>query len=301
MRERARTGFDEAVTSASEVSDPGTDDPQATSADRRALLAGIEECYDAMPRIAARTEPHGPFTLFVRTGDGWPYYARPRLGHRGRITVADVRAIRARQRELGVPEALEWVHDLTPSLLSSARAAGLKVRDHPLMAVTAAASRAVRAPAGVRLAAVRPGVGLARVLAVPQLAFAEPGSAVGTAGAEQRDAAGRKFDPRWLAVIDARLRAGTLAMSAAYDETGGPVAAGSFQTAGEFAEIFGVGTLPAYRRRGLGAALTAALVRAAAELGARTVFLSAGDSEVSRVYARIGFRTVGTAMVAAPG
>ena len=75
-----------------------------------------------MPRSAARVEEVGPFSLFVGTG-AWPYYARPRLGrqiHRG-----DIEAVRARQRELGVPEAFEWVHETTPSLLG-VRAAGLR-------------------------------------------------------------------------------------------------------------------------------------------------------------------------------
>ena len=40
----------------------------------------------------------------------WPFYARPALGARP-VAPDDVERVRARQRELGVPEAFEWVSD----------------------------------------------------------------------------------------------------------------------------------------------------------------------------------------------
>jgi predicted GNAT family acetyltransferase len=80
----------------------------------------------------------------------------------------------------------------------------------------------------------------------------------------------------------------------------GPLAAGSYQLSDSVAEITGVGVLPASRRRGLGAAVTHALAFDAVGRGARTVFLSATDATVARVYARLGFREIGTAMIAEP-
>src|SRR5215510_11810762 len=72
-----------------------------------ALLDRLERSYDAIPRVGgARAEPVGPFELFLREGPGWPYYARPRLGTTV-VTVDDVRAVLARQRERAVPEAIE--------------------------------------------------------------------------------------------------------------------------------------------------------------------------------------------------
>lgn len=47
------------------------------------LRVRIEEYYDAAPRTAARAEDFGALTLFVRDGEGWPYYARPTLGWAG--------------------------------------------------------------------------------------------------------------------------------------------------------------------------------------------------------------------------
>jgi predicted GNAT family acetyltransferase len=70
---------------------------------------------------------------------------------------------------------------------------------------------------------------------------------------------------------------------------------------GRVSEIAGVGTLPAARRRGLALAVTAALVADAGTRGVETVFLSAGDDDVARIYARLGFRRVATALIAEPG
>ena len=97
------------------------------------VLARLETYYDTAPRASATTEEVGPFTLFVKTApDGFDYYARPRLGLTGDITASDVDAVRARQRELGVPENLEWVHDTSPSLLDAARRSGLAVQEDNL-------------------------------------------------------------------------------------------------------------------------------------------------------------------------
>jgi GNAT superfamily N-acetyltransferase len=67
-----------------------------------------------VPRSAARTEEVGPFTLFAAEAVPWPYYARPRLGEAGAISPADVARARERQRELGVAEAFEWLHETMP-------------------------------------------------------------------------------------------------------------------------------------------------------------------------------------------
>ena len=79
-----------------------------------------------------------------------------------------------------------------------------------------------------------------------------------------------------------------------------PVCVGGHQPVGDVTEVVGVATLPAYRRRGLGAAVTAALVADALERGVRTVFLSAADDDVARMYGSVGFRQVGSVGAASP-
>jgi ribosomal protein S18 acetylase RimI-like enzyme len=63
-------------------------------------------------------------------------------------------------------------------------------------------------------------------------------------------------------------------------------------------EICAVGTLPSARRRGLALAVTAALIHRARSRGATTVYLSATDETVSRIYTRLGFRPAATSMEA---
>ncbi|MBV9892713.1 MAG: hypothetical protein JO020_00935, partial [Chloroflexi bacterium] len=97
-----------------------------------ASLHEIERYYDGVPRSIARAEEIGPFTLFVNTRSGWPYYARPSLGAQS-FRVEDILRVRARQRQLQVPESFEWVAETTPALAAVAEAAGLSVGRHPLM------------------------------------------------------------------------------------------------------------------------------------------------------------------------
>jgi predicted GNAT family acetyltransferase len=63
-------------------------------------------------------------------------------------------------------------------------------------------------------------------------------------------------------------------------------------------ELTGIGTAIAFRGRGLGAAVTEALARAARDAGAGLVFLAAADDAASRVYQRVGFGRVGECGIA---
>ncbi len=114
------------------------------------LRVRIEEYYDVVPRTAARAEDFGALTLFVRDGEGWPYYARPTLGGAGAFEVEDVERVRARQRELGIPESFEWVAETTPALRSAVEASGLVVNEHPLMVLDVDAPATAVAPPGGR-------------------------------------------------------------------------------------------------------------------------------------------------------
>src|SRR5215472_6423265 len=61
---------------------------------KETVMARIDRFCDTVPRQRARAEKHGPLVLFVTEGPGWPYYARPKQGARGRITATDVRRVR---------------------------------------------------------------------------------------------------------------------------------------------------------------------------------------------------------------
>ena len=56
------------------------------------IIERVDAFCDAVPRRRARAEEYGPLVIFVPTGSGWPYYARPRRGSRPPVTAADIRA-----------------------------------------------------------------------------------------------------------------------------------------------------------------------------------------------------------------
>ena len=194
------------------------------------LLSTLETYYDAAPRPLALTEEVGPFTLFLRRDEkGWPFYARPTREHDGPLNALHVEQVRERQRELGVPQALEWVHETTPLLLTAAREAGLHVAECPLLVLPhGATALAPPQPEGVEvgmLAADSPD--LAGVAAAISAAFA------GVDQVEQRP-------PGPMAAL---IRSGLLAVAAAYDG-GVVVGGGSHGVRGETAELTGIGVLP---------------------------------------------------------
>lgn len=265
----------------------------------------LETYYDAVPRSGARAEDFGPLTLFVREGAGWPYYARPTLPGAAPVTCADVDRVRARMRELAIGEAFEWVHETSPTMLAAVEKSGVPVHVHPLMVLDPGLVPAElpSVPPGVSVRTL--GVGdpaLASALAVGHLAFADSGTRVGAAGvAELAAAVADRAGDGAVERMEARIRSGFGAIAAAVDADGWALCAGQHQPVGGVSEIVGVGTLPSARRRGLGLAVTAELVADALRRGIGTVFLSAGDEDVARIYGRLGFRRVGTAMIAEVG
>jgi ribosomal protein S18 acetylase RimI-like enzyme len=263
------------------------------------IIERIDAFCDAVPRRRAQAHEYGPLVLFVPTGPGWPYYARPKRGSRAAITTADVRTVRARQRELIIPESFEWIEQIAPEMAAAAGSAGLEVRAHPLM-VLAGSAQVPSLPPGITVRIVAPeDAELDRIWAVPAVAFGQPGTAAGEAGAAERDKIAADHDGGTIAMLRERLRSGQSVVAAAFGSDG-PVAAGSCQAVDGVAEITGVGVLPSDRRKGLGAAVTALLAADARDRGVEIIFLSASDEAVARVYARIGFREVGTAMIAEP-
>lgn len=246
-------------------------------------LATIEAHYDAVPRPVADVHEVGPFTLFrAHAGTGWQFYARPRLGETI-FTADDVRAVLAAQTDLGVPRAIEWVHETTPALLPAVRAAtaglpGVELEECPLLALppgdlTGTPDRRVRllSPDDDRLPDV---VG-----------------AVSAAFAGHDDAVAKDPGLRRRLIDD-----GLLVMAGAFvDDVA--VGGGSAAPRGDAAELMGIAVLPGARGSGLATGLTRALVGAVRARGCQTVLLSAASDDAARIYRRIGFTDVGTACI----
>ena len=79
-------------------------------------------------------------------------------------------------------------------------------------------------------------------------------------------------------------------MVAAYDDEGRVVGGGSAAPRGDAAELMGIGVPPFARRRGLGSAITRALVQAVRDRGVTTVLLSAASDDAASIYRQVGLR-----------
>jgi GNAT superfamily N-acetyltransferase len=277
------------------------------------VFTRLENFYDAVPRDAAVTENIGGFVLFVNERGGWPYYARPRLDAAETPSAADITAVRQRQRDLGLPETFEWVHETTPDLLAVARSAGLEVLLAPLMVLDAAALVPDLPLPGATIRFLDPATpsfaaDLAAGRAVGRLGFGTPANAtpvqagalvVEPAGPAQRDAM-PALSEKFIADQVRRHESGRLHTAVVEAPGAGILSSGCVQRVGAVAEVAGVATLPTARRRGYASQLTAALARQALLAGDDLVFLSAGDDDVARLYAKVGFRRLGTACIAEP-
>jgi ribosomal protein S18 acetylase RimI-like enzyme len=280
------------------------------------VFVRLERFYDAVPRPYATAEDFGGLVLFVRQGEGWPYYARPRLGAET-PSAADITAARRRQRELGAPEAFEWVHETSPDLLAVARSAGLDVHLAPLLVLDRAALLPELPVPGAVVRVLDPssptfGDDLAAARAVARLGFGAPATATPIeeatssslatlgAGPAERDAALVALSPAELERERARADGVDSLIAVADSPAEGILATGSVQRAGDVAEVVGVATLPSARHRGYASQLTATLAHRTIDTGATMVFLSASDDDVARLYTRVGFRRVGTACIASP-
>jgi ribosomal protein S18 acetylase RimI-like enzyme len=262
-------------------------------------LRRIDAYLDAVPRSDTDVENVGPFVLF-KGRSGRPYYARPRHGLREEITAADVERLSRRCEALRLALEIEWVGELVPSLESAADAFGLAIERYALLVMPSEALHPAPGEDAVefpdaddpRLPATR---------AVADIAFATGGTELGPAGVQERDALAATLADAVVKRLRGRIADGLSITALIADGDEGVVATGAAQPVGELAEIVGVATLPAYRRRGFGAAITSALVAECRRRGVRTVLLSAQSDAVARLYERLGFRRVGSSLAASRG
>lgn len=271
------------------------------------LRARIEQYYATVPLLFSDAEEFGSLRLFVRRKPGAPYYggpghARPTAEGASAVIAADIARVRARQRELGVPEAFEWLAEVAPGLRDRIEAAGLPVSERPLMVIDAHHPVPQRpVPEGVKhhvLTADDPV--LPAALALPRLAFAEQGTAVGSAGHNELSVVADELSKDGTVTsIRPAIRAGHKTIIAALDPDGTPLAVGHYHPANGTTEIGGIGTLPTARRQGLAAVLTTALVNHARDHGVSTVFLAYAEDDVARIYARLGFRPADSTLLIA--
>lgn len=204
--------------------------------------------------------------LPVREWNGVMVVARP---HRPKAAVrAAARAVR------DVPWGLLVPVELEPALARTADAAGLRLAVvQPCMVLRRPHLVPVRPPAGTVVRAAHAD----EVAAVQSVTFGDP-----------PDLAMRFVRPTVGAPGCVYLAAVADGVTACVGEVVGPGAPGAPTMPGG---IYGVATLPAYRRRGLAAALTTALVELAFGRGSSFVHLNPSPMGEG-VYRRLGFRTI---------
>ena len=249
---------------------------------RQALLRQIDDYLNAVPRAVSDVETIGPFTLFFRRDSPMPEinYARPTASLSGdwREEISQVRKAFAVR---GLVCRWEFLADLFPEFPAILLQNGFpNPIPRPLMVVTRETFR----PETSAIAEIRR-IRLEETRAVSHVvheAFREYNPEPDIGEKERPD------------FFRSSLERGA-GVYAAFVE-GRPVAGGVHSPINGTTEVAGIGTLPTFRRRGIAGALTSALVADAFDRGCECVFLSAADEAVQRVYARIGFDKIGTAM-----
>jgi GNAT superfamily N-acetyltransferase len=177
----------------------------------------------------------------------------------------------------------EWIDDLYPALAPALGRAGIAADVTPLMVVTPEEFQSLTAE-GIELRRLTPDEDLRPFVMAQRRAY------------QLEDEEPSEAEYGWIrSWMD---RGGTL-LAAMHE--GVPVAGGAHLPIAGVTEVAGIGTVPEMRGRGIGGAVTAALVQDAFDRGCDRVFLTAGDETACRVYRRVGFRQVANGMAAMAG
>jgi GNAT superfamily N-acetyltransferase len=264
------------------------------------LLRRVDAYLDAAPDGDATAIDVGPLRAFVSSAP-WPFYVRPRpdldLTSAVAITADDVRRAAAVLEAAEQDVSFEWVEQLVPSLGAALLEAGYVVHSYPLLTLDLGSSDASsRQPASSSRARILAGGSphLRTSLAVSDVGFDAPGTALGPGGAAARDAAAAVVDDALLTHVTRRVHDGRSVLAVLDDARDGVVATGWHQPIGDTTEVVGVATLPTHRRRGAAAEVVDRLLHDARVHGCTLALLTASDGDVARVYERLGFTRIGT-------
>lgn len=243
------------------------------------LLPRIDGYLHAAPRVMCDAVPVGPFTVYLNRETDSPYisYARPSEPLRGDLG-AEIEAVRALFRQRGRVARWEWIHDLYPELEPALEACGVRTEVTPLMTVTPERFR-FEPGEGIEIRRVGAEEDFGPMIRAQRLAF----------GMEDVEPSESER-----ATVRAWLGRGGCFFQAVVDGT--VAGGGGYLPIAGVAEVAGIGTRPEFQRRGVGGAITAALVRDAFARGCDCVFLTAGDERAVRVYRRVGFEVAARGM-----
>jgi ribosomal protein S18 acetylase RimI-like enzyme len=225
------------------------------------------------------TEKVGPFLATYSRGTKHPMlnYAIPDDG--ARPSAAEIDALTGAYRRRGLLPRLEYFTDVAPDLEKLLVGAGYSLeRRVALMTCDPAGLVGHPAPAGYVVREPETGEDHRRMRSAQNSAYGEPAEATDE---DVEKALKGKADGVTSALVE-DLATGEI--------VGGGVA---LEIVDGTTEVAGIGVLETHRGRGLAAAITAFLTRDAHAKGAHTAFLTPGDGEIQRIYARVGYRPAG--------
>jgi ribosomal protein S18 acetylase RimI-like enzyme len=234
-----------------------------------------------MRRAAAAgrsTEQIGPFLATFAPDSASPFlnYAIPDDG--AAPTPADVEGLSVAYRRRDLLPRVEFLVDTAPAAETALLAAGWSVeRRIPVMLCPAVVIPP--SPDGVELVVPSSDDEIRGMIVTQREAFGDSVSVSDSEIAQTRE----------------RIRAGWFAVLARDVVSGEPAGGGVAEAVVDgTSEVAGIGVRTAYRRRGLGAAITAFLTAAVHDAGGRTVFLTPAGVPEQRLYARVGYEPAGT-------
>jgi len=236
------------------------------------MHATLQASLRAALRGRRDVESIGPFLAGFDADDDSPFrnYAIPDEG--ARPTLEEVEALRrAFARRHRLPR-LEFLPAAAPAVEAALLQGGFATEDRlPIMTCSPKQLRELPPPPGITLAVAVGNEALRQAAAIQNTAYAAPEPTAADVARLQH-------------TIDA---GGVVGL--AQEVAGGGVASGLVAAPSRgFAELAAVGVLPAWRRRGIAAALTGTLGRAAFDRGVPVLMLMAHEAEQA-VYARTGF------------
>jgi len=226
------------------------------------------------------TEQVGPFLATYSPGTAHPMlnYAIPDDG--AKPTAAEIAALTEAFRQRGLLPRLEYFTDVAPDLENLLVEAGYGLeRRVPLMTCSPAGFIDHPAPAGYAVREPASDEDYRRMRAAQNRAYGEPDTEVSDEDVEKAKKS---------------KAAGVVSALVEHLATGEVVGGGvALEIVDGTTEVAGIGVLDTHRGRGLAAALTAFLTRAAHAKGAHPAFLTPGDLGIGRIYARVGYQPAG--------